>query len=64
MIRAELKSNETQNDLFKRFKRKVARSGILQAVRQKRFYIPDSEKRQLARNRAMRRERRRNRNYS
>lgn len=61
MIRAELKSYESQNDLFKRFKRKVARSGVLQAVKQKRFYIPDSEKRQLARNKAVRRERRRRR---
>lgn len=62
MVKAELRDNESQNDLFKRFKRKMARSGVLQDVRQKRFYVPDSEKRQLARKRALRRERRRARN--
>jgi len=59
MIRAELKNNESQNELFKRFRRKVSRSGVLQQVRKKRFFIPDSEKRQIAKKKAMRREKRR-----
>ncbi|HLF89444.1 MAG TPA: 30S ribosomal protein S21 [Anaerolineales bacterium] len=59
MIRAELRNNESQNELFKRFRRKVSRSGVLQQVRKKRFFIPDSEKRQIAKKKAMRRERRR-----
>ena len=59
MIRAELKNNESQNELFKRFRRKVSRSGVLQQVRKKRFFIPDSEKRQIAMKKAMRREKRR-----
>lgn len=61
MIRAKLKNNESQNELFKRFRRKVSRSGVLQEVRKKRFFIPDSEKRQIAKKKAMRRERRRRR---
>ena len=59
MVRAELRNNESQNELFKRFRRKVSRSGVLQQVRKKRFFIPDSEKRQIAKKKAMRRERRR-----
>ena len=56
MIKAELKNNESQNDLFRRFKRKMARSGVLQQVRQKRFYVSNSEKRQIAKKKAMRRQ--------
>ena len=48
MIRTILRNNENQKDLFRRFRKKVARSGVLREARQKRFYVPDSEKRQIA----------------
>lgn len=61
MVRAVLKNNEDQKDLFRRFRKKMARSGVLGTVRRKRFYISESEKKQIALKKAIRREKRRRR---
>lgn len=59
MVKVELRSNESQESLLRRFRRKVTRERVLSAVRKKRFHMSDSEKRRLARRKAERRERRR-----
>jgi len=59
MIRVELRPNESQQQLLKRFRRKVAKSRILSTVRRKRWHIPKSELKQIQVRKAIRRERRR-----
>ncbi len=62
MVRVELRSNESQQQLLKRFRKKVARSRILSNVRRKRWHIPKSELKRLKKKRAIRRQNRRDRN--
>jgi len=47
--------------MFKRFRTKVARSGILREVRLKRWFVPKSETRRLDREKAIRLHKRRQR---
>jgi ribosomal protein S21 len=49
-----LRSNESQDQLFKRFRTKVARSGVLREVRLKRWFVPKSETRRLEKQKAIR----------
>jgi ribosomal protein S21 len=58
VTRVVLKPGESQS-LLKRFRKKVARDGILRAVRKKRYFIPNSEERRMALRKAERRERKR-----
>jgi small subunit ribosomal protein S21 len=55
----ELREGEAPESLLRRFRRKVQRSGVLSEVKKKRFFMPDSEKRRIAKRKAVRRERRR-----
>jgi len=55
------RSNESQEELLRRFRKKVIRSRILSAVRQKRWHIPKSEERRIAKKKALRRSRRKQR---
>lgn len=61
-----LRPGESQDDLLRRFRKQVAKSGILKDVRRKRWYVSKSEQRRQAKARAIRRARRktnrRNRN--
>ena len=59
MTRVELKPGESQQNLLKRFRKKVARNRILSTVRRKRFFVPKSEQRRIAHRKAVRRERKR-----
>ncbi len=59
MTRVVLREGESQESLLKRFRKKVAQDGILSTVKKKRFFIPRSEQRRIARRKAIRRERRR-----
>lgn len=61
MTTVTLRSNESQDQLFKRFRTKVARSGVLRDVRQKRWFIPKSETRRLEKQKAIRLHQRRQR---
>ena len=63
MTRVELRANETQQHLFVRFRKKVAKSGILRDVRRKRWFVSKSELRRIAKKKAIRRNNRRQRNY-
>lgn len=58
-----LRPNESQEQLLKRFRKKVAKSGILSTVRRKRWFISKSELRRIQRKKAIRRLKRRQRTY-
>lgn len=55
MIKVTINSNESEAQLFRRFKAKVARSGILADSRKKRWHVPKSEVRRLETQKANRR---------
>lgn len=55
LVKVELRRNETQRQLLKRFRKSVSRSGKLRAVRQKRWYVSKSERRRTQKKKAIRR---------
>ena len=55
------RSGEHFDDLLKRFRRKVQGDNILTTVRRKRFFVPKSELRRKAKQRAVRKARRQTR---
>lgn len=59
MTRVTLRPNESQDQLLKRFRKKVAKSGILSTVRRKRWFVSKSELRRINKKKAIRRHRRR-----
>lgn len=61
MTRVELRNNESQQQLMTRFRKKVAKSGILRDVRRKRWFVSKSEMRRIAKKKAIRRNKRRQR---
>ncbi len=61
MTHVELRSNESQDQLLKRFRKEVTKAGVLTTVRRKRWYVSKSEARRLAKKKAIRRMRRRQR---
>jgi len=58
-----LRQNESQDQLLKRFRKKVAKSGILSTVRRKRWFVSKSELRRIQKKKAIRRSRRRVREF-
>jgi len=54
-----LRPNESQDALLKRFRKKVAKSGILSTVRRKRWFVSKSELRRINKKKAIRRIKRR-----
>jgi small subunit ribosomal protein S21 len=59
LISVELRQNESQDQLLKRFRKKVAKSGVMSTVRRKRWYVSKSELRRIQKKKSMRRMRRR-----
>ena len=59
MATVVLRPNESQEQLLKRFRKKVAKSGILSTVRRKRWFVSKSELRRLQKKKAIRRLKRR-----
>lgn len=59
MTKVELRNGESQMQLLRRFKRAVSRDNILSEVRRRRWFVPRSEERRMAKKKAMRRNRRR-----
>jgi small subunit ribosomal protein S21 len=55
MTSVSLRPNESQEQLFKRFKKKVMRSGLLSQLRNKRWFVSKSEVRRIERKKAIRR---------
>jgi small subunit ribosomal protein S21 len=56
-----LRPNESQDQLLKRFRKKVAKSGLLSVVRRKRWFVSKSELRRIQKKKAIRRIKRRQR---
>ena len=61
MATVELRPDESQEQLLKRFRTKVMRERVLSDVKKKRFFMSNSEKRRIALLKAKRRERNRKR---
>ncbi|MEJ2550258.1 MAG: 30S ribosomal protein S21 [Anaerolineales bacterium] len=61
MATVVLRPNESQEQLLKRFRKKVAKSGLLSTVRRKRWFVSKSELRRIQRKKAIRRLKRRQR---
>jgi small subunit ribosomal protein S21 len=59
MASVVLRPNESQDQLLKRFRKKVAKSGILSTVRRKRWFVSKSELRRIQKKKAIRRLKRR-----
>jgi small subunit ribosomal protein S21 len=54
-----LRNNESQDSLLKRFRKKVVKSGVLSTVRRKRWFVSKSEQRRMEKKKAIRRIKRR-----
>lgn len=63
MTAVNLRSNESQDNLLRRFRKKVVKSGILSTVRRKRWFISKSEERRMEKKKAIRRSKRRIREF-
>lgn len=59
-----LRPNESQDQLLRRFRKKVVQSGILSTVRRKRWFVSKSELRRIQKKKAIRRARRKQRKQS
>ena len=59
MTTVTLRPNESQEQLLKRFRKKVVKSGVLSTVRRKHWYVSKSEQRRMERKKAIRRIKRR-----
>lgn len=61
MPRVKLKDGESQQQLLRRFRTKVTRSGVMSEVRKRRWFVSRSEQRRIDEKKAIRRIRRRER---
>ncbi len=59
MTSVVLRQNESQDQLLKRFRKKIVKSGILSTVRRKRWFVSKSETNRVERNKTLRRLKRR-----
>lgn len=55
MPKVELRSNESQEQLLRRFRKQVMKSKVLSDVRRKRWHIPKSELKRIKKKKAERR---------
>jgi small subunit ribosomal protein S21 len=58
MIGVEKKNNESPEQLLRRFRKKVSRSGVMSDFRKKRWHVSKSELRRIEKKKAVRRSRR------
>jgi small subunit ribosomal protein S21 len=54
----ELRSGESQDSLLKRFRKEIIKARVLSTYRKKRWFVSKSEQRRLAKQRAIRKARR------
>ncbi len=59
MTAVVLRQNESQEQLLKRFRKKVVKSGVLSTVRRKRWFVSKSEQRRVEEKKSIRRIKRR-----
>ena len=64
MTTVKVRPNESQEQLFRRFRKKVVKAGTLGDVRRKRWFVPKSEERREMKKKAARRMRRRQRRFN
>jgi len=64
MATVKLQLNESQEQLLKRFRKKVVKSGLMSTVRRKRWFISKSELRRIQKKKAIRRIKRRQRRFT
>ena len=55
MTSVVLRPNESQDQLLKRFRKKVVKSGVLSTVRKKRWYVSKSETKRVEKKKTLRR---------
>ena len=55
MAVVKLRNGESQDQLLKRFRKKVVKSGVLSTVRRKRWFVSKSEQRRMEKKKAARR---------
>ena len=63
MTSVTLRSNESQENLLRRFRKKVVKSGVLSTIRNKRWFVSKSEQRRMDKKKAIRRAKRKTREY-
>ena len=65
MAVVKLRSGESQDQLLRRFRKKVVKSGVLSTVRRKRWFVSRNEQRRMEKKKAARRLKRKqyNRDY-
>ncbi len=61
MTKVVLRPNESQDSLLRRFRKKVIRNRVMTEVRKRRWYMSPSQQRRLAKKKAIRRMKRRQR---
>ena len=59
MHTTQLRPNESQEQLYRRFRKDVAKSGVLSTLRRKRWFVSKSELRRIQKKKAIRRGRQR-----
>jgi len=62
-VTVRLRPGESQDNLLRRFRKEISKSGILKAVRKKRWFVSKGEQRRQAKARAIRRARRKKSRY-
>lgn len=55
MAVVKLRNGESQDQLLRRFRKKVVKSGVLSTVRRKRWFVSRNEQRRMERKKAARR---------
>ena len=63
MTSVTLRNNESQDNLLRRFRKKVVKSGVLSTIRNKRWFVSKSEQRRMEKKKAIRRAKRKAREY-
>jgi len=63
MTSVTLRSNESQDNLLRRFRKKVVKSGVLSSIRDKRWFVSKSEQRRMEKKKAIRRSKRKIREF-
>ena len=58
MPTVHLRPNESQEQLLRRFSKKVVKGGVLSTLRRKRWFISKNELRRIEKKKAMRRDKR------
>jgi len=67
LAKVVLRDGESPQQLLRRFRKKVTRSGVMSEVRKRRWFISKNEQRRIEKKKAIRKQRKRatrSRNYS